>query len=142
MVDFSSLLKKPAGEAKRPPALPADNYHGVIKSYELGDQNKNKTPYVRFHLGLLGWGPNVQEEDKADIDLPKRQLRRDFFITDDALWRLDKLISDCGVDMSGKTYEEVLPNMIGAQVTIEVQQYLNQQNNEIGNQVGAIGAAG
>ena len=42
MVDFTSLLKKRAGEAKKPPAYPAADYPGIIKGFELGDANKNK----------------------------------------------------------------------------------------------------
>jgi len=141
MVDFSALLRKPAGEAKRPAALPPGNYSGVIKSFELGDRNKNKTPYVRFHLGLVDWPAEVEESDRSDIDLSKRQLRRDFYLTEDALWRLDELISKCGIDANGMSYEELLPQMVGVNVLVEVQQYLNEQNNEVGNQVGAVTGA-
>jgi len=142
MPDFSSLLRKPAGEAKKPQALPPGDYTGVIKSFELGDQNKNKTPYVRFHLGLNGWPESIPDEDKLSdgkaIDLNKRQLRRDYFFTEDALWRLDELLHSIGIDAKGRTYEECLPDALNAQVLVEVQQYMNQQNNEIGNQVGKL----
>lgn len=138
MPDFSSLLRKPAGEAKKPEALPAGDYPGVIKSFELGDQNKNHTPYVRFPLGLTAWPDSVDESDRGDTDLSKRSLRRDMYLTEDALWRLDELIKGLGIDMTGRSYEEVLPELVGQQVLVEVQQYMNQTNNEIGNQVGAL----
>ena len=142
MVDFSAMLKKPAGLAKKPPALAPGDYPGIIKSFETGDANKNKTPYVRFHLGLMGWPESVasdeQQQDGVPIDLAKRPLRRDFFMTDDALWRLDEFIKSCGVAASGKSYEEVLPMLVGQQVTVEVQQYMNQSTSDIGNQVGKL----
>lgn len=142
MPDFSQLLKKPAGEHKKPPALPAGQYTGIIKSYEIGDQNKNHTPYVRFQVGLTGWPDSVDESERSTdgtaIDLSKKQLRKDFFFTDDALWRLDDFIKSCGVDASGRAYEEVLPEIIGLPVVVEVQQYMNQTNSEIGNQVGML----
>lgn len=142
MVDFTSLLKKPAGEAKKPEALGADDYPGIIKSYELGDANKNKTPYVRFHLACTGWPgePQLDASDKP-IDLSKRQLRRDFFLTDDALWRLDEFLGSLGIPLEARSYEETLPEAVGQNVIIEVQQYLNQNTNDIGNQVGAVKAA-
>lgn len=140
MANFSELLKKPAGEAKKPPALPAADYPGIIKSFELGDNNKNKTPYVRFHLGLLGAAETVDAAEFEGIDLSKRQLRRDFYLTEDSLWRLDEFLRAVGVESAGRNYEEVLPEVVGKNVVVEVQQYLNQQTNEIGNQVGKLTA--
>lgn len=138
MVDFAQLLRKPVDEAKRPPALPAGNYAGMVKSFEIGNQNKNKTPYVRFHIVLNGWPEEVPNDDRDGIDLAKRQMRRDFFLTDDADWRLADFIKSCGIDASGRTFEDTVPEVIGHPVTVEVQQYLNQTSNEIGNQIGGL----
>lgn len=142
MVDFSTLLRTPAGHAKKPGALPVDSYPAVIKSWEVGDNNKNKTPYVRFVIGLTDWPDGVSEEERQDngeaIDLSKRQMRRDYYLTDDARWRLEELLAGCGLTLEGSTYEELLPQMVGMSVVVEVQQYINQQNNDIGNQVGKI----
>lgn len=138
MADFSQLLRKPAGEAKKPAALPAGDYSGVIKSFEVGDQNKNKTPYIRFQVALTGWPDSVDESDRGDTDLSKRQMRRDYYLTDDALWRLDEFIKSCGVEPNGRSYEEIVPELMGASVLAEVQQYLNQTSNEIGNQIGKL----
>lgn len=141
MVDFSALLRAPAGEAKKPSALPAGDYSAVIKSWEIGDNNKNKTPYVRFHIGVTGWPDHVDEESRQSegkpIDLSKRQMRRDFFFGD-ALWRLDEFIRSTGVEARGRTYEEILPELIGAPVIAEVQQYMNEKTSEIGNQIGKL----
>ena len=149
MPDFSTLLKKPAGEAKKPPTLPAFDYYGIIKSYEVGDNNRNKTPYVRLQIALTQWPDNMPDDwsvsdaegkmityTKADVDLSKRQMRRDFYLTEDALWRLDEFIRSCGIDPRGRDYEEIIPELVGQPITVEVQQYLNQNTNEIGNQVG------
>jgi len=145
--NFAHLLKRPAGKAKKPEALPQGDYPGIIKSFEYGDANKNKTPYVRFHLGLLGWASDVSEDDKfqsdgdggkAPVDITKRQPRRDFFLTDDAFWRLDEFLRSCGIEPAGRSYEEVIPDAVGQQVTVEVQQYMNERTNEIGNQVGRL----
>lgn len=157
MPDFSQLLRRPAVESKRPPALIADDYQGIIKGYALGDENRNKTPYVRFQLGLTDWGPSVPESWEAhdpntnksytvmrsDIDLSKRQFRRDFFLTPDALWRLKEMLESCGIKCKEESdgtidYAPLIPQAIGQPVTVEIQQYLNQQSNEIGNQVGRV----
>lgn|SRR5215510_1842712 len=148
MVDFSQLLKKPAGEAKRPPTLPVGDYPAVIKGYEVGDSNRNKTPYFRFPIVLQDWPKDSSDEwtvvdhegnaslaNKADVDLSKRSMRMDFYVTDDALWRFDDFVRSCGINPAGRPYEEILPELVGQPVLAEVQQYLNQQTNETGNQI-------
>jgi hypothetical protein len=136
MPDFSQLLRKPAGEAKRPKALPIGDYMGVIRSHEVGDQNRNHTPYVRFGVVLTEWPEGAGPEE--GVDLNKRQLRKDFYLTEESLWRLDEFIRSCGIEPNGRVYEEVLPELIGQPVTVEVQHYLNNSTNEIGNTVGNV----
>lgn len=149
MVNFSNILSKHAGEAKKPQALPIGDYPGIIKSYELGDNNKNKTPYVRFLLGLMGWPDGIDESDTMQevaegkfekIDLSKRQFRRDFYLTEDALWRLDEFIASCGPQFSGLQYDVIFPQLVGQQVLVEVQQYIprNSEDGLPGNQVGKL----
>jgi hypothetical protein len=156
MPDFTQLLRRPAQEANRPPPIPADDYPGIIKNFEFGDSNTNKTPYVRFFPVLTDWGNSVPETwevhnpttnqsytvGKADIDLSKRQQRRDFFLTPDAVWRLHEFLTSCGIEMEEVDgfidYNEYIPQAIGKQVLVEVQQYLNTRTNEIGNQIGRL----
>lgn len=142
MVDFTKLLSRPAGEAKKPPILPAGDYPGIIKAWKTGESRQNRTPFVSFTLGLMAFPADLDEADTQGIDLEKRQLSRDFYITEDALYRLDEFIHSCGVETTGRAYEEVLPELIGAAVLVEVSQYINQRTNEIGNQVAKlVGAA-
>ena len=144
MVDFSALLRKPAGEAKKPPTLPPGDYQAVIKSFAPGDDNQNKTPYIRFIVGLMDWPADAPDEwsdaqedgtvvtvTRGDVELSKRQMRRDYYLTEDSLFRLDDLIRSCGIEAAGRAYEEVLPEMIGQQVLATVKQGLNQQTNKI-----------
>ena len=144
-LDLSHLLRRPAGQATKPAALPIGDYQGIIKSFEYGDQNQNKTPYVRFQLGLMEWPQNISDDEKTQpgpsgpvpVELSKRSLRRDFFLTDDALWRLDDFLKSCGKE-GGANYEELIPTLVGERVVVEVQQYVNQKTSEIGNQVGRV----
>lgn len=147
MPDFSKLANSKAGEAKKPKAIPEDNYPGIIKgfSFEPAPPGKQYEAIVRFNLGLTDWGPNVSESDKSQdmgngairvIDLSKLQFRRDFY--DNVLYRLDDFIKSCGVDMNGRTYQEVLPELVGKRVIAQVKQYLNERTSDIGNNIGDI----
>jgi hypothetical protein len=133
MPDFSALLQKPAGEAKRPKALPIGDYPGVIVNWEAGDANRNKTPYVRFSVKLTDWPSEIGIDEREDVDISKRSSRCDFYLTDESVWRLDRFIRSCNVAPEGTTYAEVLPKLIGCPVIARVDHYLNQQTGEIGN---------
>lgn len=149
MPDFSALLKKPVGSARRPPNLPGgSSYEGIIKSHEFGEiKNDNRTPYVRFHLSVMSWDPNVVEEwsetdpssgesfpvKKSDIDLSKRSLRKDFFLTPDAEWRLHKFLLSLGG--AGMSAEEFIPQTTGRAVVIDISQRLVERDNSIMNDV-------
>jgi hypothetical protein len=147
MPDFTAWLSRPAGKAVRPPPLPVEMYAGKVQSYEYGDNNTNKTPYVRYQLSLTEWPEDVPEEkrvfkdregNEVPINLQRVRLRRDFYLTDDALWRLDEFLRSCDIEPEGHDYGEVCPQAVGCNVTIEVQQYLNRTTNELGNQVGQV----
>lgn len=149
-VDFSNLLKKPSGQGKRPPALPKATFPGKVKGFELGDKNKNNTPYVRIHCALTGWPDGIDEADRFQegengqripIDLSKRQLHRDIFYKNvdgsDATYRLDDFLKSCNLEL-GAPYEEILPQLAGADILIDVDQYVNQQSGEVQNQVNRV----
>lgn len=150
MVDFTQLLKRPAGQAPKPKALPIGNYPGVISKFELlpAPAGKDYQMIVRIHLGLTGWPDGISEDETLQpmgdgtskpIDLSKKQLRRDYY--DNSMYRLDELIKSCHIEPNGQSYEEILPQLIGAAVVVDVQQYMNQNTNEVGNQVGKLTGA-
>jgi hypothetical protein len=146
-VDFA-LLKRPAGSAPKIVPLPDGNYPGVVKSYETGLKNKNGTELVRLNLALTGWPDTVSEEARYQttgdgrkelIDLSKRQMRRDFFVTDAALGRLEKFLLSCGIEFDGvRDYESYLPEIVGAPVNVFIGHYTNDNTGKSGNQVEEI----
>lgn len=135
MVDFSQLLRKPLSDVKRPPPLPMGDYPAIIKSYEFGESNRNKTPRLSLRLVLIDWPDTIPLEDRDGIDISKRQLSKDYYLTEDALWRLADFMRSCG--LTG-TVEENVPSLEGQQVLAEVQYYTNKQTGEIGNQIGKL----
>lgn len=126
MPDFSTLLSKPLDSIKRPPPLPAGTYMGTIKSYEALESKEKKTPYIRFNLNLVSPGQDIDPNDLNGIDLSKRQLRRDFFLTPDAEYRLKEFLESLGIDTKGRTFQSTLPDSLNQAVQIEVVQRLNQ----------------
>ncbi len=149
MPDFSNLLKSPAGEAPKPKALPLGNYKGVIKNQEVvaAPPGKDYQMIVRIHVGLTEWPDNASDSEKQQetrpgefkqIDLSKRQMRKDFY--DTSLFRLDDLIKSCGIEPAGRTYEEILPQLVGSPIVVDMGFYLNKEN-ETQNQIVSITGA-
>ena len=156
-IDFTSkLTRRPISEVRKPPVLPIDMYPGVVKRFEFGDSNANKTPYLRYFLAPTGWGDNVPEVwdqwdneknesfqvNRSSINLATQQFRRDFFLTDDSLWRLKEFWESCGVaeDPDKDVVEwiqETAPTLVGHPVQMEIQQYTSNQGL-LGNQVGKV----
>ena len=144
MPDFGTLLRKPAGQAPKPVALESGNYPGRVKSFEPGNQNKNKTPYIRFHVAITDWpeGAEPQTNDKGEVlDLSKRQFRRDFYLTDDSLSRLDDFLSSLGIELTDRSYEECLPETLGQEVLVEITQYM-REDGSVGDQVNRLSGLG
>lgn len=138
MPDFGKM-RTVAGQAKKPPVLPIGDYPGIIKSFEMA-KAKTGTEILRFHVGLMGWP--VGAEPIEGIDLSKRQMRKDYYLTDDALWRTDEFFRAMGVVFDGvKTYEELAPSLVGGNVLAAVQQYLNETTGEPGNNIDKLVAA-
>jgi hypothetical protein len=148
--DPSSLLRPSAKSTLPPPTIPANLYPGVIKSYELAQSN-NGNPLLRLPVGLLDWPDSVNEGDRVQddgqggsipIDLSRKQLRKDFFLTPAAYFRLENFLTSMGFEIEtdsdgNKDYETPVSQLIGKKVNVEVQRILNRQNEFI-NVVGEL----
>lgn len=143
MPDFTKLLGKSAGSAKKPVALDQGDYPAIIKSHEMGESRQKKTPYVQYNLGYTGWPDGAEPQTDAsgeEIDVTKKQGNVKFFLTEDAMFRLDDFLRGLGIDLDGKTYLEAIPEAEGMAVLVEVGQYLNQDTGETANQVNKVKA--
>jgi len=141
-VDFRQLLSKPLDDVKRPPPLPGGTYKGRVKGFELGESTQKKTPFVRFNLSVESPGEDVPAESLVDIDLTKKSLRRDYFLTEDAYYRVKEFLESLGINTSGRTLDETLPETQNAEVLMTVVLSLNRNDpkappyNEVSDIVG------
>ncbi len=130
-VDFAKLLSKPLDDVKKPPPWPAGTYLGHISKHEFGDDNTNKTPYARLYIKVTSAGPGLEPSELEGIDLQKgREFRKDYYLTDEADWRLKEFLESCGVSTTGRTFAETVPELLNAQVQIEIIQQNSRRNAE------------
>ena len=151
MPDPASLLRPSASVTLPPPVIPANIYPGVIKSYEIS-ASANGSPLLRLPVGLLDWAPDIEEKDRFQhgpdgkeipIDLSRKQLRKDFFLTDAAYYRLENFLVAMGFEIQtdaagNKDYETPVSQLIGQKVGVEVQRILSNRTNEFMNVVGEL----
>jgi hypothetical protein len=135
-VNFNDLLSRPVSSAKKPPLKPAGTYTAIISSYILEVSKRNKTPYVRFTLNNLqptGSIPEAQckDTDGEPINFSKWTPHKDFFITDDSIYRLRNFIEDLGLPIEGRSFEEVLPEMRGQAVLVEVTHVTSEDGTNV-----------
>lgn len=137
-LDFSKLLSTPMDTVEKPKPLPAGTYLGMISKYEFGESKEKKTPYVRVFLNLSGPGPDIDPEEVAGIEWSKKQLRRDLYLTDDAIYRVKELLASVGVSVEGRTFGEAIPDILNAPVIVEVTQRNSPDGLQIFNDVGNV----
>lgn len=138
---FRELLSQKTDAVERPRALAPGHYVGEIKTHEFGQSRQKQTPYVRFILT-----PNEETTDVATgandgIDLSKRELRKDFFITPTALYRLSDMLDAVLGKTQGRSFDERIPETRGVRVMFAVTSRENEDGTETYNDIGAIVAA-
>lgn len=121
-VSFKDLLSKKADDAKPPVAYPAGHYYGKLGKYSLGDNNRNKTPYVRYVVTATGLGDDIDQEEFSTLGLKlgEKQFRLDFFLTPDSEYRLTEFMQSIGLDTAGRSFAELLPETVGADILFEL----------------------
>lgn len=124
--NFASILSKPIETAERPKPYPIGTYVCRIEKHEFGESSQKKTPYVRFFYRPLEARDDVDADalnEMGGINNEKpRLLRDDFYLTEEALYRLREFLEEkVGLTISGRSFSEVIPEttnqMLGVYVT-------------------------
>ena len=137
-VDFKALLGQNLDEVKKPKAIPAGTWFGVVRKHEFALSKEKQTPYVRFTFGLTGPGEDIAPETLDGLEFSTKTLSRTFFITPDAQYRLKEFLESIGIPTSGRTFAETIPEALNKSVMLEVTQRSSQDGSEIYNDVGKV----
>lgn len=96
MSDFRALLDQEVTTVERPKPLPAGNYVFNVGEYEFGKSAKKGTDFVTIKLTPIMAQEDVDAEELAtalgDKSLTDKGFKVDFYLTPDALWRLDEFL--------------------------------------------------
>lgn len=131
MVDFTSLLDKRLDDVEAPALLPQGSYIMTIAGYRTGESAKKKTPYVEFDLKISSAMDDVDQEELAKVkNLQDKTLKTQFYLNEDALFRLKDFCKKTGVPTEGKSFTEILSEIAGAQLIGIVNHRVNPENTD------------
>lgn len=120
MPDFRELLAKPVDSYEAPPPLVAGTYQGVVEAYKWDESREKKTPFCDLTIRLTAPGEDIDPSELVGIDITKRKLNQAFYITEEAGYRLKEFLHSCGVETAGKGWGECVPEVLNAQVLVDV----------------------
>jgi hypothetical protein len=120
-VDFRSLLSTPVESAERPKPRPAGTYTGIIERFQFDKSKQKLTPFVRFTVAAVSPGDGIDQQALQEAGpIDKWKPHRDYYLTNDALYRLRELIESCGINPSGRTFNETIPELKGKPVVMQI----------------------
>jgi hypothetical protein len=135
---FRELLSQNTDTVERPRALAPGHYNGKIKGHEFGQSRQKQTPYVRFLLVPESEGPDVPAGANDGIDFSRRELRKDLYITPNALYRLSDMLDAVLGKETGRSFDERIPDTRDASVMFAVTQRESEDGTETYNDIGTI----
>lgn len=116
MPDFNALLDADPTQFERPPLIPEGDFLGMVKSRKFDKSAQKKTPFVRFDYSLLAPMASVPAEALEGIDLAKTKPHDEFYLTEDAMFRLREFFEL--VDAVMPSTRESIDACVGKQVVI------------------------
>jgi hypothetical protein len=135
---FRQLLTQNTDTVERPRALAAGHYIGLIKGFEFGVSSKKQTPYLRVLLTPTEETDDVLVDANEGMDLSRRELRADYYITPASLYRLSDMLDAVLGKTAGRSFDERIPELRGAQVMFNVTVRESEDGAPLFNDVGTI----
>ncbi len=98
--NFASILDESPTEVAAPQPVPQGTYYFRVRNWEDGRESKAGNKSINFNLLFIGAGPDVDETELAESGgLEGKTTKVTFWLTEDAIYRLDQFHTDCGLDI-------------------------------------------
>lgn len=140
MANFNDILNRPVEAIEAPKPIPVGTYLALINAQPIFAKiGKNQTDCVNF--------PIIFQQPQDDVDVAalneslaradgvskslsdvKSNIRQ--FLTEDSLWRVKAFLVDhLGIEETGKTLGQMIPEAMGRQVLVTVKHRLTDGDN-------------
>lgn len=118
--NFQDLLNQPVEEVKRPKPLPVGSYVFNIGDYKFDKSAKKQTDFVQFNLTPIQPLDDVDQSELSEAlgekTLSDKGQKVDFYLTGEAIYRLDEFLLDYVGTTKGNTRTEQIAEAKGMQV--------------------------
>lgn len=109
---FSDILNFAPTEVNRPKSLPAGSYVTILQGLPLQDKSSLKqTPFYEFTHKFVSAGDDVGQDELNEAltnvetgekrNLQDITMKNRYYITKDAIWRLDEFFEHCAIELDG-----------------------------------------
>ncbi len=125
VVNIKALMDRPVESAKKPSLKPAGVYTGVIGSFKFDESSRKKTPFVRLSVKNCMPGDGItpeqliDPEDGTPMDLSRWNPYEDYYLTEDALYRVRELMESCQMKVAGRSFSETVPELVNQPVAFQ-----------------------
>jgi len=116
-MSFEDVMNMSAETAIRPPPFPSGTYRFLILKHTPGQaQNEKKTPLIELELKPIAAMADV-DQSRLPEDWNNRLQNYSFFMTKDAAYRLREFAEAMGVQVAGRTFKQIVPDLQGKYCT-------------------------
>jgi hypothetical protein len=141
--NYNTLLDKTVGSAERPKAVPLGIYQGIITEMGFDVSSKKKTPYVRYSVRPIkpvnGVDPDLFEAAGGQDRLNKMKIGLDFYLTEDAMWRLREFLEDSlRIDCTTRSFKEAIPYAVNQQIYFVMDVQVSDDGKASYNQIKSV----
>lgn len=143
MVDFTKLLEKQVDSVEAPKPLPVGSYKALVGKHKFDKSAKKQTDFVRFDIKPIEALEDVDQEELEKAGglaaMQKVTLRQDYYLTEDALYRLRKFLEEnCRLSCEGRSFQEVIPETENAEIIVQLKHRLSEDGQSKYMEIGTI----
>ena len=148
MANFQDILNRPSEEIKPPPTLPMGSYHSVVIGLpEQGESSRKKTPQLKFMHKIIAPLDDVDPEAIAEFEaegetIAGQEVENIFYVTPKSANMLKEFITNCGVDLTGKSMAEGLDEIPNSEVVIFIKHDQSEDGKRTFSKVGSTAPIG
>lgn len=142
--NFGALLEAAPSEVNRPKPLPVGGYLCIVQGLPKYDKSSKKgTEYTEFTLKPIEALEDVDKEALEEMGgLGDKTLRVTFYLTEDAIYRLDEFHEHLGIELDPKvTRRQRNEEAPGKEVIAYVRHESSQDGQNTFARVGATAVA-
>jgi hypothetical protein len=131
--NFASILDESPTEVSAPQPAPQGTYVFVVSNPRYDKSTKKGTDFVEFPVRAIAAESDVDEAELEEAGgLDAINLRATFYLTEDAVYRLDEFHSHCGIDLEDGTSRRSRNDAV---VNAEVRGFVKHEPSQDGTRI-------